>query len=128
MKKQEILMVLALICSSYPNIKDNEEKIKAMANVWYEFFKNDDADKVLMAVRKHIEQSKFIPTVADIRELMTEKPRLTAFSDNDYTDTDRMERISRGITDEKHKILCETKDYPKEEREKILKEEISKNE
>lgn len=93
-----------------------------MLPIWYDFFKNDDYESVNEAVKKHIATKKFMPTVAEIKELMTEKPTLTAFPDNDYTDLDRMERLSRGITDEKYKILKETKDFPKEEREKILKD------
>lgn len=91
-----------------------------MAEMWFENFKNEDGGKVLLAVKEHIVNNKFIPTIADIKEIM--KPRLTAFSDNDYSDTRRKERLSRGITDEKYKVLKDTINYPKDEREKILKE------
>ena len=91
-----------------------------MTEMWFENFKNEDGNKVLLAVREHIANNKFIPTIADIKEIM--KPKLTAFADNDYSDLERMERLSRGITDEKYKILKEKKDFPKEEREKTLKE------
>lgn len=94
---------------SYPlqdKLKD-EHTIRSMTALWYEFFKDDDANCVLAAVRQHINTSRFIPTIADIRALMTKKRALTAFSDNDYEsyDFDRMERISRGITDEKYAEL-----------------------
>lgn len=120
MKKQEMLKIISLICVSYPNLKNDEETVRNMAKMWYEVLGNEDAEKVLSAVREHIENNKFIPTIADIKEKM--KPKLTAFSDNDYSDGERAERISRGITDEKYEILNATVNYPKEERQKILKE------
>ena len=115
-----MLKIISLICLNYPNLKNDEETARNMAKMWYEVLGNEEAEKVLSAVREHIENNKFIPTIADIKEKM--KPKLMAFSHNDYSDLERAERISRGITDEKYKILCETKDFPKEEREKILKD------
>lgn len=90
MRKKELIQIIMLISSNY---QVNDDKVKNMVNMWYAFFKNDDAKKMLDAVMEHIAESKFVPTVADIKERMN-KP--TAFSDNCY-DTLAAERLSRGL-------------------------------
>ena len=101
--------MVSLILMSYPlqdKLKD-EHTLRSITALWYDFFKDDDLSCVLSAVRQHINTSRFIPTIADIRMLMTKKRALTAFSDNDYAsyNLDRMERFSRGITDKKYAEL-----------------------
>ena len=85
---------MSLICLNYQGIRGDEQKIKNLLALWWEYFKDDEYTEVLKAVREHIAESKFQPTIADIKERM--KPKLTAFGDNCY-DTLAAERLSRGL-------------------------------
>lgn len=72
MTKQEMIQAVAVIVSAYPahdKFKD-DTSIEAMVNVWYDFFKDDDAKLVGSAVRKHISENKWPPSIAEIREQM----------------------------------------------------------
>ena len=84
---------MSLLCLNYPSIRGDEQKLKNLLSLWWEYFKDDECETVLRAVREHIAESKYVPTVADIKERMN-KP--TAFSDNTY-DTLAAERLSRGL-------------------------------
>ena len=70
--KAETIQMVALITSAYPNHDrfNSEEMIKAMVNVWANTFKDDDARIVSMAVAKHVQTSKWPPSIAEIREIM----------------------------------------------------------
>lgn len=65
MNKREFAEVMVIIKAAYPGsnlIPDEMSK-----NLWFEMLKDLEYDSVLKAVRKHIQTSPFVPTIADIR-------------------------------------------------------------
>lgn len=72
MTRADTARLMAIIVMAYPNFdkfRDNEH-IKGMTNVWAEMFSDDDSGLVGMAVKQHISQSRFPPSIAEIREIM----------------------------------------------------------
>lgn len=77
MTKNDTIKLIAVIVMAYPSydkFKD-EKHIEALASMWASLFKDDDAGLVSMAVRKHISNSKWPPSIAEIREIMTDIQR-----------------------------------------------------
>lgn len=72
MTKQELIQIVAVIVSAYPahDKFKNDVSVEAMVNVWFDFFKDDDAKLVGSAVKKHISENKWPPSIAEIREQM----------------------------------------------------------
>lgn len=71
MTKKEVVEALTLIVMSYPASFKDEKTVQAMAEVWYRIFKDDNPKLVLMAIEKHISTNKWAPSIAEIREQMT---------------------------------------------------------
>jgi len=74
MTEQETVKIITLIVMSYPaseRFKD-ENIIKAMAAIWSNVFKDDKYRLVELAVRKHISVNKWPPSIAEIREIITD--------------------------------------------------------
>ncbi|GHU56905.1 hypothetical protein AGMMS49975_21190 [Clostridia bacterium] len=69
----ETMEIMKIISKSYPNGNkiEDEETVK----VWAAMFAEDDANIVKMAVIKHIATSKWTPSIAEIRDIMTEIKR-----------------------------------------------------
>ena len=65
MTRQEILELLKMLRSAYPNakIRDASELVKT----WEMAFGNDQAEKIYKAARFHVESSPYFPTIGDIR-------------------------------------------------------------
>lgn len=70
MKKLEVKELLELIISLYPNVKLTRE----MANLWAECLSDISFENARSNLIKHVKQSQFPPTIADIRGL-EKKPR-----------------------------------------------------
>ena len=70
MKKNEILMMLSLLKVAYPNFyKDvSQEGIEQTTILYQEMFKDFDTKLVLLAVKELINNFKYPPTIADIKE------------------------------------------------------------
>lgn len=69
----ETAEIMKTITKSYPNGNklDDEQTVQ----VWFAMFTEDPANLVKMAVIKHISSNKWAPSVAEIREIMTEITR-----------------------------------------------------
>ncbi len=73
MTEQETIKIVTLIVMSYPTTdKFNENTVKAMVGVWKQMFKDDNPRIVELAVQKHIATNKWVPSVAEIREIIAE--------------------------------------------------------
>lgn len=70
MNKQDIENVLNIVNASYPQYLKHMTPIerKTQLAVWYDLLRDCDKDDVLTAVRKHVETSKYPPSIADVRE------------------------------------------------------------
>lgn len=70
MNKQDTENVLNIVNASYPHYLKHLSQIerKTQLAVWYDLLRDCDKDDVLAAVRKHIETSKYPPSIADVRE------------------------------------------------------------
>lgn len=69
MTREQIIDLLEIMAAAYPNtkIKDPQRMVEA----WMLAFSEDDAERVYKAARHHINNNRFFPTAADIRESMT---------------------------------------------------------
>lgn len=70
MNKQDTENVLNIVNASYPQYLKHMTPIerKTQLAVWYDLLCGYDKSDVLMAVRKHVETSKYPPSIADVRE------------------------------------------------------------
>lgn len=66
MNKQEFAFVFKVIKSSYPT--SNAQFDETVISVWYEMLKDLDYSVCLTAVSNFAKNSKYMPTIADIRE------------------------------------------------------------
>ena len=53
------------------NYAQDEKHIRSMVAIWADMFSEDDAGLVALAVKEHISTSKWPPSIAEIREIMT---------------------------------------------------------
>lgn len=65
MKKTEVIKLLAVISAAYPNMKTVED---SMVEIWLDCLKDIDTETALKIAKKHILESPFPPTIADIRK------------------------------------------------------------
>lgn len=70
MNKQDTENVLNIVNASYPQYLKHMTPIerKTQLAVWYDLLRDCDKDDVLAAVRKHVETSKYPPSIADVME------------------------------------------------------------
>lgn len=74
MTKKQTIELFAILVAAYPNFDKfkDEEQVAGMVNVWANIFADDDAAIVGMATKKHIATSKWPPSIAEIRDIMTD--------------------------------------------------------
>ena len=72
MTKQETAQMLAILDATYPNFyKDkSEEEMNGVVAIWSEMFKDCDYELTMFAVKELINTSKYVPTIASIKEKM----------------------------------------------------------
>lgn len=77
MTRADTAKLIAIIVMAYPNFDKfkDDEHVKGVVNMWATMFSEDDPGLVGLAVKKHINTSKWPPSVAEIRELMLEMQR-----------------------------------------------------
>lgn len=70
MNKQDTENVLNIVNASYPQYLKHMTPIerKTQLAVWYDLLCGYDKSDVITAVRKHVETSKYPPSIADVRE------------------------------------------------------------
>lgn len=73
MTREETIKLIGVITMAYPNFDKfkDENHIRSMVAVWADIFSEDNAGLVGLAVKQHISTSKWPPSIAEIRELMT---------------------------------------------------------
>lgn len=74
MTKKQTIELFAIFVAAYPNFDKfkDEEQVAGMVNVWANIFADDDAAIVGMAAKKHIATNKWPPSIAEIRDIMTD--------------------------------------------------------
>lgn len=72
MTEQETIKILTVIVMAYPSRTsfNDETSLKGMAAVWKDIFKDDNAQLVEMAVKKHISVNSYPPSISEIRKQM----------------------------------------------------------
>lgn len=72
MTKKELLGIMAIIQANYPQYYKgkSKEELKPVANLWFDMFKDDDADIVIRAVKIFIAQDTkgFPPVIGQIKD------------------------------------------------------------
>lgn len=70
---EETIKAIGIITTAYPNFDKfrDEKHIRSMVAIWADMFSEDDAGLVALAVKEHISTSKWPPSIAEIREIMT---------------------------------------------------------
>ena len=73
MTREETIKLIGIITMAYPNFDKfrDEKHIRSMVSVWADMFAEDEAGLVALAIKEHISTSKWPPSIAEIRELMT---------------------------------------------------------
>lgn len=72
MTREEVVMVLGILKTAYPNFYKSMTKEEGYGTIelWADMFKSDDSKIVTIAVKELINSFKFPPTIADIKEQM----------------------------------------------------------
>ena len=88
MTLQDITMILSVLKASYPNAfkSQTENEALIMRNLWFSQFKNVSADAMNKAIQTHINQSKYMPTIAEVRDLLGEGNAIEMKTDKELTD------------------------------------------
>ncbi|TCU72894.1 loader and inhibitor of G40P protein [Tissierella praeacuta] len=69
MRKSEVIKLLGMISGAYPNMKEITD---LTVDIWYDCLKDMDIEVALLAIKKHILESPFPPSVSDIRKQLSE--------------------------------------------------------
>ena len=74
MTKKETISLFGILIAAYPNFDKfkDDSQVEGMVNMWASLFADDDSKIVGLAVKKHIMTSKWPPSIAEIREIMTD--------------------------------------------------------
>lgn len=72
MNKADTIKMIAVMVKAYPNSDkyQTETDIQQTVNLWATVFVDDDVNIVNLALMKHIQTSKWPPSIAEIREIM----------------------------------------------------------
>ena len=68
MTREEIIKVIGIITTAYPNFDKfrDEKHIRSMVAIWADMFSEDDAGLVALSVKEYISTSKWPPSIAEI--------------------------------------------------------------
>lgn len=69
MKKEEMMQIFQLLRNAFPKFADTQESF----STWFSFFADANQSVVLQAVRAHIAESRFTPTISDIMQRCRER-------------------------------------------------------
>lgn len=74
MTKKQTIELFAIFIAAYPNFDKfkDDSQVEGMINIWASIFSDDDAAIVGMAAKKHIATNKWPPSIAEIRDIMTD--------------------------------------------------------
>lgn len=69
MNKKETTQIITFLAGNYPNISEKTiEQKQIMINTWQECLGDLDYNVVMQAVKKNIIESKYLPTISEIRK------------------------------------------------------------
>ena len=69
MTRDDVKKIFALMILAYPSMSEiTTEKI----DIWHELLSDIDFEAAEKAVKEHIKTSRFVPTIAEIREAVNE--------------------------------------------------------
>lgn len=114
MTRNEIIVVLGILKTAYPNFYKNlsKEEMLDIVNLWSDMFQDSDSRIVTVAVKELINSFQYPPTIADV------KNKMYSLTNNDKTPSelwDRLQKaISRGIyhsEEEFEKLPDEVKEF-----------------
>ena len=81
MIRDDVKKIFALMILAYPSMSEiTTEKI----DIWHELLEDIDFEAAKKAVKEHIKTSRFIPTIAEIREAVAENKPMY----DDYKNTE----------------------------------------
>lgn len=88
MTLQDITMILSVLKASYPNAFKGQTENEAliMRNLWFSQFKNVSANVMNKAIQTHINQSKYMPTIAEVRDLLDDGNAIEMKTNKELTD------------------------------------------
>mgnify|MGYP000374152265 CR=1 FL=1 len=69
MRKSDVIKLLGMLSAAYPNMKEVNE---VTVGLWFDCLKDVDVEPALMAIKKHILESPYPPSIADIRKQIAE--------------------------------------------------------
>jgi hypothetical protein len=115
MTLKDITMILSVLKASYPNAFKGQTENEAliMRNLWFSQFKNVSADVMNKAIQTHINQSKYMPTIAEVRDLLGEGKAIEMKTDKELTDRYRKMLIDYQNEWKETGKLPSMKDYEK---------------
>ena len=134
MTRQETMMILKMLKLSYrvSFIKVSPQDMEVMLNLWTSQLKDESAEDVNRAVQEHINTSKYMPTVSDIKERIKTYRSVNAIEyDGDPDEIKALQKLCMGYRevikkcDAEHRLPTseELKPYKDEyERGKIERE------
>ena len=138
MTRQETMMILKMLKLSYrvSFIKVSPQDMEVMLNLWTSQLKDESAEDVNRAVQEHINTSKYMPTVADIKERIKNRRGSNAIEyDGDPDEIKALRKLCMGYQevikkcDAEHRMPtnADFKTYKDEyEKEKIEREKKKK--
>ena len=103
MTRKEIVDLLKIVFAAYPHTKITDPN--TMVSTWEMMFGEYPAETIYKAARLHMENSKFFPTVADIKESIRRAELL--YDNNKALEAPKQKRrpiieTPEGMTDEEH--------------------------
>lgn len=99
MTRQETMMILKMLKLSYrvSFIKVSPQDMEVMLNLWTSQLKDESAEDVNRAVQEHINTSKYMPTVADIKERIKNYRSVNAIEyDGDQDEIKALQKLCMG--------------------------------
>lgn len=99
MTRQETMMILKMLKLSYrvSFIKVSPQDMEVMLNLWTSQLKDENAEDVNRAVQEHINTSKYMPTVADIKERIKNYRSVNAIEyDGDPDEIKALQKLCMG--------------------------------
>ena len=64
--KTEIIKIMSILKTAYPNFYNDDSDKEAVVNLWHMMFKDVAYEALTAAVKMYISEGRFVPTIADI--------------------------------------------------------------
>ena len=116
MKRDEVIMVLGIMKTAYPNFykEMTKEEMYNTIDLWYEMLKDFNSKLIVLTVKHLISTFKYPPTIADI------KSKAYELTNKEETPSELWEKLAKavrnglyGYKEEFEKLPDEVKDFVK---------------